>query len=264
MNLSSHYAIMSIKYLLGSLLALPLLPLLYIQGKRIRASVPELPEAIEPAGAIKNQGQPKLNLLCLGESTMAGVGVKFHEEGFVGTMAKELAVLRNTEVHWHVYARSGYTAERVTRKLVPKLKEETPDIIVIGLGGNDAFTLNRPWKWRQQMEQLIDALQAQFQEVPIFLTNMPPIKEFPAFTKPIKLIIGNLVEILGQELTKIANKKHLVYYNSEIITLKGWTKKWQVDGTANDFFSDGVHPSKLTYQVWAKDMVQFIDERLNY
>jgi len=253
---------MSIKYLLGSCIALPLLPLLYFQGKRIRANVPELPEAIEPQGVVANKGKTKLNLLCLGESTLAGVGVKYHKEGFVGTLARELTVLQDVEVHWCVYAKSGYTATRVTQKLLPKLREEKPDIIVIGLGGNDAFTLNRPWKWRQQMEQLIDALQAQFQEVPIFLTNVPPIKEFPAFTKPIKFVIGNLVEILGQELTKIAREKHLVYYNAEIITLKGWTQKWKVDGTADDFFSDGVHPSKLTYQVWAKDMAYFINEGL--
>lgn len=254
---------MSIKYLLGSLVSLPLLPLLYFQGKRIRASMPELPEAVEPEGIIVKEGKTRLNLLCLGESTMAGVGVKYHREGFVGTMAKELAKLKDAEVHWRVYAKSGYTAERVTRKILTKLQEETPDLIVIGLGGNDAFTLNRPWKWRQQMEELIEQLQKQFKNVPIFLTNMPPIKEFPAFTKPIKFVIGNLVEILGQELTKLAKQKHLVYYNSEIISLKSWTKKWEVQGSTNDFFSDGVHPSKLTYQVWAKDMAGFIDEHFS-
>jgi len=210
---------MSIRYFFSSLLALPLLPLLYFQGKRIRANVPMLPEAIEPQGTIIHLGKPKLNILCLGESTMAGVGVKFHAEGFVGALAKELAELQDAEVNWRVYAKSGYTAERVTRKLLQKLSNEAPDLIVIGLGGNDAFTLNRPWKWRQQMEQLIECLQKQFQDTPIFLTNMPPIKEFPAFTKPIKFVIGNLVEILGQELTKIASRKHLVYYNLMLRTI---------------------------------------------
>ncbi|MEN0046745.1 MAG: SGNH/GDSL hydrolase family protein [Bacteroidota bacterium] len=253
---------MNIKYLLGSILSLPLLPLLYFQGQRIRANVPELPEAIEPQGIAGELGKTKLNLLCLGESTIAGVGVKYHGEGFAGTLAAELANSQDAEIHWRVYAKSGYTAKQVKQKLVPELREEKPDLIVIGLGGNDAFTLNRPWKWRQQMEQLIDALQEQFKDIPIFLTNVPPIKEFPAFTKPIKFVIGNLVEILGQELTKITKQKHLVHYNAEIITIKSWTKKWKVDGNVNDFFSDGVHPSKLTYQVWAKDMAQFIDKKL--
>ncbi|MEM8523197.1 MAG: SGNH/GDSL hydrolase family protein [Bacteroidota bacterium] len=253
---------MSVRYFLCSLVALPLLPLLYFQGKRIRASVPILPEATEPQGKVGLPNTKKLNLLCLGESTIAGVGVEKHEDGFAGTLAKELVVSQGAEIHWRVYARSGYTAARVTRKLLPKLTEEKPDLIVIGLGGNDAFTLNRPWKWRQQVEQLIDALQEQFKEVPIFLTNVPPIKEFPAFTKPIKFIIGNLVEILGQELTKVAQQKHLVYYNPEIITIDGWKKKWKIEGTAKDFFSDGVHPSKLTYQVWGKDMAYFISKQL--
>ncbi|MEL6944314.1 MAG: SGNH/GDSL hydrolase family protein [Bacteroidota bacterium] len=253
---------MSFRYFSGSLLALPLLPLLYFQGKRIRASVPSLPEAVEPQGIIQNASKKKINLLCLGESTMAGVGVKKHVEGFAGTLAKELADFKAAEVHWRVFAKSGYTAEKLRQKILPKLQEERPNIIVISLGGNDAFTLNRPWKWRKQMEQLVHALQQQFENTPIFLTNMPPIKEFPAFTKPIKFVIGNLVEILGQELTKMVRQKHLVYYNEEVITLKGWTKKWQVDGAVEDFFSDGVHPSKLTYQIWAKDMAHFINKHL--
>ena len=36
---------MNLKYTLGSVLTIPLLPIMYYQGKRIRANVPELPEA---------------------------------------------------------------------------------------------------------------------------------------------------------------------------------------------------------------------------
>jgi lysophospholipase L1-like esterase len=30
----------------------------------------------------------------------------------------------------------------------------------------------------------------------------------------------------------------------------------------SDFFSDGIHPSKLTYQTWAKEMAIFLFEKL--
>ena len=36
---------MNIKYILGAILTFPLLPLMYFQGKKIKASVPRLPEA---------------------------------------------------------------------------------------------------------------------------------------------------------------------------------------------------------------------------
>jgi lysophospholipase L1-like esterase len=83
---------------------------------------------------------------------------------------------------------------------------------------------------------------------------MPPIKEFPAFTSLIKATIGNLVEVLGEELKKVVVEYDHVYYFGEVITLKDWIKRLNIDVKKEEFFSDGVHPSKLTYQTWAKDI----------
>ena len=46
-----------------------------------------------------------------------------HEEGFTGTLAKELSKLFDLNVDWRVYARSGYTAKRVEyKKLISKIE----------------------------------------------------------------------------------------------------------------------------------------------
>jgi hypothetical protein len=92
----------------------------------------------------------------------------------------------------------------------------------------------------------------------IVFCNMPPIKEFPAFTSLIKFTIGNLVEVLGDELEKITHEYDHVFYFGEKITLQSWMDRFQITGEATDFFSDGVHPSKLTYQIWGKDMANKI------
>ena len=85
---------------------------------------------------------------------------------------------------------------------------------------------------------------------------MPPIKEFPAFTPLIKVTIGNLVEILGHELSSLVKSYDKVFYCEDNITLDEWIDKFDYPLTKEDFFSDGVHPSKLTYQAWAKDVAQ--------
>ncbi|MDF1548554.1 MAG: hypothetical protein P1P88_12085, partial [Bacteroidales bacterium] len=95
---------------------------------------------------------------------------------------------------------------------------------------------------------------------PIIFTNMPPIKEFPAFTPLIKLIIGNLVELLGEELNKLISAYSNVYYYSTKITMTDWMNRFDKQARISDFFSDGVHPSKLTYQIWAKDIAGFLLE----
>ncbi|PQJ79061.1 SGNH/GDSL hydrolase family protein [Polaribacter porphyrae] len=249
---------MSLKYYLGVVISLPLLPFLYYQGKKIRKNVPKLPEAKEPKGYIKTTSERTLKILAIGESTIAGVGVDFHKNGFIGALATTISKEKNISVLWRVYAKSGFTAKMVRKRLLPKIEETNADIIVIGLGGNDAFKLNSPEVWIYQINLLIKNLKHKYPKTPIYFTNMPPIKEFPAFTKAIKFVIGNLVEILGKRLYKRVRKKTNVHYNNEIVTLEAWKERFQLDGNIDTFFSDGVHPSKLTYQVWGKDMAQFI------
>lgn len=248
---------MNIKYIFGALISLPFLPIMYFQGKRISNSVPKLPEASGNNGKIfheKTINEKPLEIICIGESTIAGVGAKTHQEGFAGTLGSEISRLFARNVNWKVYAKSGYTAHLVTTKLIPEITEINIDLIIIGLGGNDAFTLNRPSRWKAQLRQLIEVLRTRFPETSIVFCNMPPIKEFPAFTRLIKFTIGNLVEILGKELQKVVSEYESVFFFNEKITLKKWINKFDKNKKQEDFFSDGVHPSNLTYQIWAKDV----------
>ena len=255
---------MSLKYYIGAIIAVPLLPILYFQGQKIRKNVPNLPEAKNPKGYIKTASEKTLKLLVIGESTIAGVGVDFHENGFTGALAKEISQKTNQSILWKVYAKSGYTAKMVRKKIILTIEDSTADIIVIGLGGNDAFKLNSPDVWMFQINFLIKTLKRKFPKTPIYFTNMPPIKEFPAFTNAIKFVIGNLVEILGKRLDRRVINKENVHYNNEVIILKNWQKRHNLKGDVDVFFSDGVHPSKLTYQTWGKEMAQFIMNTQNF
>jgi len=249
---------MNLKYYLGCVVSFPLLPILYFQGKKILKKVPKLPEARNPKGYIKTASEKTLKILAIGESTLAGVGVDFHENGFIGALAKEISKKTNSSILWHVYAKSGYTAKMIRKIIIPKIEETNADIIVIGLGGNDAFKLNSPEIWMLNINLLIKDLKRKFPKTPIYFANMPPIKEFPAFTFLIRFVIGNLVEILGKKLHRKVRTKKNVHFNNEIIKVETWKKRYNVNGDISTFFSDGVHPSKLTYQIWGKDMATFI------
>ncbi|MFQ3214689.1 MAG: lysophospholipase L1-like esterase [Marivirga sp.] len=251
---------MNIRYTIGAILSFPLLPIMYFQAKKVKNSVPKLPEAegIEGRSTYSDAAQKTIRMLAIGESTIAGVGVTTHQEGFTGTLANALAEQLHTNIIWKVYARSGYTAKRVTEKLIPKITETNIDLLIVGIGGNDAFTLNKPERWKKETRALIINLKEKFPNTPIFFCSMPPIKEFPAFTSLIKATIGSLVEILGEALAEVIKDFDNVYYEHEIITINSWNKKFGLVYTASDYFSDGVHPSKLAYQSWAKDVADRI------
>lgn len=138
---------MSLRYLFGTLIAIPLLPVMYFQGKRIRKRVPTLPEAKDPEGTcwVHKTNPQKLRIITLGESTLAGVGVATHQEGFTGSFAAQLADNLEFNIVWKVYAKSGFTAKEIRDNIVPTVIDAPTDLILVGTGGNDAFTLNTPW-----------------------------------------------------------------------------------------------------------------------
>lgn len=260
-----HLAIRSrhIRYLTGCLIAGPLLPITYYQASRVYHSVPKLPEASDPQGFFTRESKQTLKVLAIGESTVAGVGVDRHDQGFAGTFARIISENLDTNVDWKVYAKSGYTAKKVRREIVPEIDESHADLILIGLGGNDTFMLNSPWGWRRDLRKLIEDLRLKFGATPLLFSNMPPVKLFPAFTPLMRFTLGNLIEILGEETEDVCQDLEEVYYYPRKITFEDWHERLGINAQPDDYFSDGVHPSKLTYQILAKDLAQFLLENDN-
>jgi lysophospholipase L1-like esterase len=252
---------MNIKYTLGAIVSVPLLPLLYFQGKKIKKTIPQLPEATGAEGICEVYSNQTFQLITVGESTIAGVGASTHENGFTGTLAKTISEQLATTTSWKVYAKSGYTAKRVKEEIIQNINEKSIDLIVIGLGGNDSFKLHTPKQWNKDIRELIQNIKIKYPETTIFFINMPPIKEFPAFTSTIKFVMGNLVLHFGKELEKVVNDFEHVHYYSKTIIFNDYIESINLDLTTADFFSDGVHPSELAYQIWAKDVANYIMEK---
>lgn len=255
---------MRIWYRVKAICTLPLLPILYWQGKRVKRTMPILPEATGHQGVSPDAPLKRLRLLTIGESSVAGVGVTTHEEGFTGTLARELARLFQVGVEWKVYARRGFTVRKVQETILPQITEQAGDVdlVVVGLGGNDTFQLRRPRRWKRDMQQLIATLQQRFQGIPIVFMDLPPVRELPAFPALVKNILGNWREMLAEELDRLVLHHQHTYYHAHHITLRDWMQRYNhknLPKLVSAYFSDGVHPSKLAYQTWATDIAHFIN-----
>lgn len=256
---------MNFKYLLNVILTIPLLPILYYQGKKIRTNIPKLPEAKGIEGLVFKKSNTTLRLITLGDSSMAGVGVNTHKAGFVGTLAEELGLYYNINIAWKVYAKSGFTALKVKERLIPNIQEDVLNLIVIGVGGNDAFKLTSPKKWIDNVKMLIAELRVRYKNQPIVFINMPPVREIPAFSLLIKYVMGNLLDFYSDELVALTKSMDGVFYCSSKIMYKDYIKRYNLNSHSSEFFSEGdkFHASKLAYQIWAKDIANFITENKN-
>lgn len=248
----------NIKYLISMLSAVPFLPALYFQGQKVRRKVPRLPEAEDWSGSTGSGKE--LNLLLIGESTIAGVGVSTHREGFAGYFSVALSTLTGRKVNWTVVAKSGATARSTSRKMSTLSLHENTDLVLIGLGGNDSFALTPPWVWINHLRNLLGMLRTKKANVPVVFTSIPPVGEFPAFTKLMQRIFGRQSTLLNEALAAEIRRHKGVYYQEGVIVISDWLHNVPELASAQDFFSDGVHPSPRAYQVWAQETARFIDK----
>ena len=108
---------MQIRYFLGGIAILPFVPFLYLQGKYVRRKVGRLPDAEGETIGRHGEHKETINLLAIGESTVAGVGAKNHNEALTGQFAKHLSRKTGKSVNWHALGTSGITIKRTLREL---------------------------------------------------------------------------------------------------------------------------------------------------
>lgn len=233
-------------YVLGGAIVLPFLPFLFWQGKRVRRKVGRLPDAKGEIVGQCGNFEKTLNLLAIGESTVAGVGARTHTEALAGQLAKFLSLAVEKTVRWHVLGESGITARETLQRLMPQLPDAQMDLIVVALGGNDAFKVNSPNRWRREMTKILATLKRKYPNAVILMANSPRVVDFPVLPQPLKFVLWR-VSRLQHEVGKIlAAADEKVFYFDEAETVD------------ERFFSDGVHPSEYGYALWSEAMIKFL------
>lgn len=249
-----------VKYWINTVLSIPLIPIFITQGIALKRRIPALPEASDKIGKTNTCFSKNFKLIALGESTVAGFGINSHKNGLIGTLANELSTHLKSNVYWEVSARNGYNINKIRTLLIPEIKEKTPDLIIIGIGGNDAFEITLPRKWKNETKKLILELKNKFPQTSIVFIHMPPVKYFTAFSPVIKFIIGNQINLYTKTLSLLVEKEKYVHFISSSLNLIRNNPTEQVH--LKDLFSDGIHPSLKAYQLWGRDIFNFIKYNL--
>jgi lysophospholipase L1-like esterase len=239
------------KYFIGGLIILPVAPLLYLQGQFIRWRIGVLPSAAGDTTGAAGEG-PTVELLVIGESTVAGLGARNHELGLAGQFAGRLSERIGKRVNWTVVGKSGVTAMQTISELIPTVPEKEFDYILIGLGGNDVMKLSSPRKWRRDMTRLIEILRKQSPRSVIFVTNCPVIRLSPALPHPIRAILWELSKLHDANTKDFSQTMENVFYYHQPQTVP------------EGFFADGIHPSEIGYAAWSESMMKFFSDNYKW
>mgnify|MGYP001188192034 FL=1 len=226
-------------------------PLLWFQGMRLKREVSRFTTPGDsPYGICKGKDR-EFNILGLGESPMAGVGIAKHTLTLTGLTAGRLNKLLGCSVNWKILAGSGLSMKNLN-KLIREQSDEYADLVLVSMGGNDVFQLTPPWVWKKNIKTCVKLLFQNYKNPLILFSPVPPVGRFPAIPNPLKIAFGFWEFLLQASLAQAINSMDNAYLLDERYP----------DGKKY-YLEDGIHPSRLAYDPWSEKLAIMAVELLN-
>jgi lysophospholipase L1-like esterase len=242
-------------------MCLPLLVIFLPLAVYVKRTTIRLPEA---EGKRSNQldDENAIRLLHIGESTVAGVGVKSIASGFTVKIASTISAHTNTSVTWSAFGENGIRLHELNARLPEEIEKlaancsrsaqnKDYDLAIVTMGVNDSTKFTSVKQCRSALIDTIKILKANT-DGPIYFTQVPPLWQFPALPSPLKQLLGIRSLILDNELKAFCNQNNNVYYVGSKMNVE---KEMMA--------IDGYHPSELGYQQWAEQITDQITPTLN-
>jgi lysophospholipase L1-like esterase len=230
-----------------ALATLALGPVLLAQGRRVRRTVPELPEAAGARSGESGSG-PRLRLLIAGDSAAAGVGAATQDEALSGQIAVALAP--TFRLQWTLLAFSGATTADLLVRLAQEPRRDY-DVVLTSMGVNDVTGRRSLATWRRQQRQLVLLLAERFGARQILLSGLPPMHRFPALPQPLRWYVGSRARDFDRALAELADAQP----GCEFLSL-GYEMM-----APQAMAADGFHPGPPVYARWAAEAARRIVRR---
>jgi lysophospholipase L1-like esterase len=216
-------------------------PVLLAQGKKMRRTALRLPEATgQRTGVVVSEGsRSELKLLFVGDSTMAGVGVRHQTAALAFQVASILAKQLDCPVRWQVVAKSGISTSQAFDFV--KGQELMPaDVLVTALGVNDVTSQRTPRQFVTDYEALLHELLPRARARFAVISGLPPLHLTPVAPQPLRWYLGRCAHLLDERLYKwIGGQRNIAYVSLQ----------WATD--SKEMATDGYHPGEILYRKWA-------------
>lgn len=220
---------------------LMLAPVLLAQGRKTRQTALRLSEACgERAGRIQRESNlSELRLLFIGDSTMAGVGVRQQTEALASLTASNVAKQLDRSVSWQLIAKSGINTSQA-RSLLERTHVIPADVLITALGTNDVICQTPPPRFIEDHNRLLDMLRVLTRATFAVVNGLPPLHITPALPQPLRWYFGRYARLLDNQLRQWVGFKRDVAFVS---------LQWASD--PSKLAEDGFHPGPALYKAWA-------------
>jgi len=222
-------------------IALPALPLLLMQGRRLDQHIVRLLPARGPRqGSFPGEGAP-LRLLTVGESTALGVGVETMQEAVAFHFARLMHAHSGRAVAWEAAGRPGATVNMGYAHVLPAIEPGPRDIVLLLFGANDVLERRHAGDYVRDMQRFVHGLRERVGPAAVLVSSVPPLGTFPALPQPLRAYLGAWSRWLDLSVERLTLPD--VHYAPVRIPMPPAL-----------FASDGFHPSPQGYNIWAESL----------
>lgn len=170
---------------LSRVAAIPLAPILLVQARHLRRSIPRLADAALPwTGALA--GQNPIRLLVLGDSTAAGVGAATQDDALPGNLARELKHRTGRGTDWTAVGENGATARDLLERYIDAVTGVPYDLVFLTVGANDALGLRSRSEFSRDVRELVGRLRTASPDALILVSLMPRFDRFSSLLNPLR------------------------------------------------------------------------------
>lgn len=216
-------------------------PVLLPQGLWVRRTALRLPEAAGPREGIAGDGEAKLRLLVVGDSSAAGVGVADQAQALALPLAKEVAARLRGAVAWRLVAQTGI-GSRDAIELVQRSTVAPADVAVVVLGVNDVTSQTPAPRFVAHLERLVDLLKVRR----VVFSGLPPMHLLSAVPQPLRWYLGEYARWLDAALRDWCRATGRGYCASDL------------SADPRMLADDGYHPGPLLYPQWAARLAEVV------
>lgn len=222
-------------------------PLLLLQGRRLRKTALRLPEATGPRSGVEipasdvtaSVATAPLQVLVVGDSSAAGVGVEHQEQALAQPLARHLAARSGRPVAWQLVAQSGVNSLEAL-DLLARHEIGPATVLVVALGVNDVTSQMSARRYLANLRQLSERLRAQAGVEHIVFSGLPPMHLLPLAPQPLRWYLGRCAHKLDRALRAWIGRDPALRYCSLQWTLP------------QEMAQDGFHPGPGQYARWAE------------
>ena len=209
----------------------------------------------------RSSGTP-LNLVVLGDSTTAGVGVDRPQEALPFRLAQRIADVEGGPVRVISYGWAGARMADLPRQQVHHASGATrragehgpfladADVVAVVVGSNDATHRTPPARYRESLRATLEAIGERAPRARIVLCGIPRFRGALRGFEPLIFLADQYARILRPISRVEAERVGAAYadINAHVPPL--------IHGRRDVLASDGFHPSPVLYDAWSLVMCE--------